>query len=415
MAEEIYGQVPEARVTPRRGKAKAVMEVIDEGGASAQQQDGATIESTTNRNEKGETQAKERRKPRKLERRSVVLEEPVVTLDTRVERLERQFQALSSRVDAVEDRQMRRPTTMTYRRSSSTSTRATSAPRARRRTAAPQPGAAAAASSMGPRPSLADQLRESQRLRRIAQRQRRGETIEEVPRADLTSSLERTRQVALAGQYRIPLPSSLTAEDVLNLKNGLNAAGSIARSLASALTSSRDGGSGTATPRVSTATVSTAGPSRSHRETTRSAAGPADGKGDSRNTNLPGGSASSAAAQGNASSSPGNRQPEGRDVVGAENASKSWKSFIASAVTDLVTSAAKDAAVEIQQGTSHKAPMDADRATDGGSMKKADSPFVGTATDELRASEGAKSYNTNARGGRKGSRTSSRASSYRVS
>jgi hypothetical protein len=208
-----------------------------------------------------EQQAKEKKKPRKLERRSVVLQEPVITLDTRVERLERQFAGLSSRVDAVEVRQVRRPTASTYRRSSSTSVRATSAARARPRAKAPKHSTG---DSLIPRPSLADQLRESQRLRRTHQRRLSGENneIEEVPQSALLSTSE-ARQVALTGQYNIPLPANLSTEDILNIRSGLTAAGSIVRNLTNAWkapsSSQEAGNSGT------TLATETGAPSRSVR------------------------------------------------------------------------------------------------------------------------------------------------------
>ena len=203
-----------------------------------------------------EQQAKEKKKPRKLERRNVVLEEPTITLDTRVERLERQFASLSSRVDAVEVRQVRRPTAATYRRSSSTSTRATSAGRARPRGSTPR---YASGTTNPARPTLADQLRESQRLRKTHQRrQSGGETgsIEEIPRSAL--STPENRHVALTGQYNIPLPTNLSPEDIMNIRTGLTAAGSIARSLANAWTTptQETGTSGTATPRATGAGAS---------------------------------------------------------------------------------------------------------------------------------------------------------------
>lgn len=240
MAEEPLETSFEGRPVSRRSKAKARAENLEE--QSGMNEAGPSAEQ----------QAKEKKKPRKLERRNVVLQEPTKTLDTRVETLERQFASLSSRVDAVEVRQVRRPTAATYRRSSSTSTRATSAGRARPRGSTPR--------STPVRPTLADQLRESQRLRKSHQRRKSGEndSIEEIPRSALTTP--QSRQVALTGQYNIPLPTNLSPEDILNIKSGLTAAGSIARSLANAWTTPTQtqeaGTSGTTTPRGSGAGAS---------------------------------------------------------------------------------------------------------------------------------------------------------------
>ncbi len=241
MAEEQPGlTLQETRPVSRRGKGKVKATTNDEVGSNIMNQDAGAAEASTSRTKQ---QTKERKKPRKLERRSVVIEEPVVTLDTRVEFLENQMQALSTRMDTIEVRQVRRPTASFYRRSSSNSTRTTSTVRPRKRITSPRPH-----SGNIPRPSLAEQLRESQHLRRTAQRHKSSESIEEVPHSSLTTA-SASRQVALTGQYNIPLPSNLSTEDILNLKSGMAAAGSIARSLANALTTNREPGSGTSSPR----------------------------------------------------------------------------------------------------------------------------------------------------------------------
>lgn len=302
MAEEQPDLAAEARPKSRRGKAKARPESgrDEPEGGSSWRTDVDIPEASTARLEQ-QQHIKERKKPRKLEVRSVVIEEPVITLDTRVDRLERQFQALSSRVDNVEVRQVRRTTaSSSYRRSSSASTRATSGPRHRPR---PKSSLTTTTTSNANGPSLADQLRESHRLRKTSRRHQRqpptaDDTIEEVPRSALTTTTTNsaTRQVALTGQYNIPLPASLTAQDIQNLRSGLTAAGSIARSLAGVLTARGDG-SGTATP-----TPRGGGAAAAAVNTT--AAGPDDQSA---------GSGGGVDGGGNATSSPpaGNRQPEG--------------------------------------------------------------------------------------------------------
>jgi hypothetical protein len=294
MAEELPDpSLQEARPVSRRGKGKAKTTTNDEAGLHIMNQDVGAAEASTSRTEQ---QTKERKKPRKLERRSVVIEEPAVTLDTRVEFLENQMQALSTRMDTVEVRQVRRPIASSYRRSSSNSTRAASSARPRKRITSPRPH-----SGNIPRPSLAEQLRESQRLRRTAQRHKSNESIEEVPRSSLTTA-SASRQVALTGQYNIPLPSNLSTEDILNLKSGMAAAGSIARSLASALTTNREPGSGTSSPRRTDVGGSRPAAATGYKD-------PSVEHGEEDKENIAGESG------GNSTSSAphvGNRQPEGR-------------------------------------------------------------------------------------------------------
>lgn len=248
MADQLPDSPPDERPKSRRRKSKAKADEVEAGPSNSQDHEAQRAEASTANAETAEP-PKAKKKPRKLERRSVQLQVPVATLDTRVERLETQFEVLNARVEAVENKQTRR-VPVSYRRASSTSTRATTASRTApgRRGSTPRPAPRQA------RPSLAEQLRQSQQLRKSAQKGTSDDdAVEEIERGNLSSLQARQRQVALTGQYNIPLPANLSAEDIQNLKSGLTAAGSIARSLASVLTShpqsrNQGAGSGTATP-----------------------------------------------------------------------------------------------------------------------------------------------------------------------
>jgi len=83
--------------------------------------------------------------------------------------------------------------------------------------------------------------------------------VEEIPRAALPSARpESSRTVSLTGNYKIPLPSTLSTDDVRAIKEGVFAAGSIAKEITAALrgshsadVASEDGaGPGTETPRT---------------------------------------------------------------------------------------------------------------------------------------------------------------------
>jgi hypothetical protein len=70
------------------------------------------------------------------------------------------------------------------------------------------------------------------------------EEIETIPRTEedaVDGGIDKSRSVALKGSYKIPLPSTLSTDDVRAVQNGLAAASSVARELAIAMTG---GGSG---------------------------------------------------------------------------------------------------------------------------------------------------------------------------
>ena len=83
--------------------------------------------------------------------------------------------------------------------------------------------------------------------------------VEEIPRGTLPGArLEASRSVSLTGNYKIPLPSKLSTDDVRAIKDGVFAAGSIAKEITAALRGSHSadaasedgGGAGTETPRT---------------------------------------------------------------------------------------------------------------------------------------------------------------------
>lgn len=185
-------------------------------------------------------QARERKKPRKLERRSVQIEEltpitPIDTLDTRVSDLENQLQNLTTRVTQIETR----PTTSrrTYTASRRTSSRSTARGHTAASASAQRPSTNSPSTQRQPRPSLADQLRQSHQRRTTLS----SDAIEEIPRTALTTT---DKQVALTGNYAIPLPAHLTTADIITLKSGLTAAGTIARTLLGTTLSPDSRGSG---------------------------------------------------------------------------------------------------------------------------------------------------------------------------
>lgn len=74
------------------------------------------------------------------------------------------------------------------------------------------------------------------------------EEIETIPRpvgAAVGGTLDQNRSVALKGSYKIPLPPTLSTDDVRAVQSGLAAAGTVAREIATAMRGSRFGsGSG---------------------------------------------------------------------------------------------------------------------------------------------------------------------------
>lgn len=84
--------------------------------------------------------------------------------------------------------------------------------------------------------------------------------IEEIPRPDMPSSSSaespvQSRTVSLTGNYKIPLPSTLSTDDVRAIKDGVFAAGSIAKEITAALRGSDtasvdDDVAGTETPKT---------------------------------------------------------------------------------------------------------------------------------------------------------------------
>lgn len=56
------------------------------------------------------------------------------------------------------------------------------------------------------------------------------EDVEDLPREDTSSSAGNNRHVTLSGSYRIPLPASVSVDDVRNIQSGVSAAQNVARS-----------------------------------------------------------------------------------------------------------------------------------------------------------------------------------------
>lgn len=200
-------------------------------------------------------QPRQRRRPRKLIRNAA--SGPGIrpssagrdeSIDVRVNRLESQVHALSRRLDS---------TTLEIGRLQASSPRSSTFPDDI--TAPPQ-------RSTIP-PVQADILRNAQtataNLERVNPSFPRGastaliptptadDEIEDIPRPDLptSSTTERplqARTVSLTGNYKIPLPSTLSTDDVRAIKDGVYAAGSIAKEITAAFRGSSSAAADTA-------------------------------------------------------------------------------------------------------------------------------------------------------------------------
>jgi hypothetical protein len=186
------------------------------------------------------TPTKERKKPRKLIRRTPISPTtqdapegspgtPELTgssLDSRMSILEQKYHAIDKRLDTT----AREIGILQAATKTKTSKRTGGAPKEDRISMPDNPKTNTQSSGRGEQP------------RKVQQRviDLDEEDVETIPRLD--ASVAEQRSVALTGNYKIPLPPNLSIDDVRAIQEGLNAAGSVAREIGAAIrTSSAQG------------------------------------------------------------------------------------------------------------------------------------------------------------------------------
>jgi hypothetical protein len=179
------------------------------------------------------TAAKERKKPRKLVRttpssptvpksqgeQSNNPDSAEVSLETRVQKLELQYDSISKRLD----------------------TNAREIGRLQAATRSPKPAGKITTDTAYNSPSTHQEtLQNTISSLERGSRRHKGEVVEEdddietIPRLDGGPVAEQ-RSVALTGNYKIPLPSTLSTDDVKAIQSGIAAAGSVAREITAAI------------------------------------------------------------------------------------------------------------------------------------------------------------------------------------